>query len=126
MRALLISLMLLPAAALAEVVRLDAGAPGSVTEAVLKKIGAIDITQNLAVEGPKGEWPLHGLYWSVPDFKMVFETSDSVSICYWTEEDFGRSKMHREESRRYARSILFDTDKKTFAVKTKSWWKFWK
>jgi hypothetical protein len=126
MRALIISLMLLPAAALAEAVRLDAGAPGSVTEPVLKKIGAIDITQNLAVEGSKDEWPLHGLYWSVPDFKMVFETSDSVSICYWTDEDFSRSKAHREESRRYASSIVFDTEKKTFTVKKKSWWKFWR
>ena len=126
MRALFISLMFLPAAAFAEVVRLDAGAPGSVTESVLKRIGAVDTTGNLAVEGPKGEWPLRGLYWSVPDFKMVFEIRDSVSICYWTDEDFGQSKAHREESRRYARSIVFDTEMKTFTVKKKSWWKFWR
>ncbi len=126
MRPLFICLMFLPTLALSEQVRLDAGAPGAVTDPVLKKIGAIDIMQNLEIEGPKGEWPLHGLYWSAPDFKVIFETSDSVAICYWTEEDFGRSKIHRADSRRYARSIIFDTEKKTFTVKQKPWWKFWK
>ncbi|HEY4246460.1 MAG TPA: hypothetical protein VGM64_06355 [Lacunisphaera sp.] len=126
MRALFLCLMLLPAAALSEVLRLEAGAPGAVTDPVMKKIGAIDITRNLEIEDPKGEWPLHGLYWSAPDYKVIFETSDSVAMCYWTEEDFGRSKMHREDSRRYARSIAFDTEKKTFTAKKKSWWQFWK
>ena len=87
--------MLLAATALSEVVHLDAGAPGAVTNPAMKKIGAIDITRNLEIKDPKGEWPLHGLYWSVPDFKVILETSDSVAIRYWTEEDFGRSKMHR-------------------------------
>ena len=83
-------------------------------------------TPKLEIEGPKGEWPLHGLYWSAPAFKVIFETSDSVAICYWSEEDFGVSKMHREDSRRYVKSITFDTEKKTYTVKKKSWWKFWK
>ncbi|OQB85685.1 MAG: hypothetical protein BWX86_02807 [Verrucomicrobia bacterium ADurb.Bin122] len=124
MRVFFLFLIFLPATVFSEIVRLDAGAASAITEPILKKIGAKDITPNLAIVGPKGGSPVHGLYWSVPDFKVIFVKSDRT-LCYWTEEDFSRSKAHREDSRRYVRSIIFDTEKKTYTVKKKSWWKFW-
>jgi hypothetical protein len=125
MRAFYLCLMFLPLLARSELLRLDAGAPGAVTDPVMKKIGAVDITPNLEIAGQKSELPLHGLYWSAPDFKVIFETSDSAAICYWTEEDFSVSKVHREDSRCYVKSIIFDTEKRTYTVKKKPWWRFW-
>jgi hypothetical protein len=124
MRAILL-LVLFPTICLAEQVRLDVGASSTATKETLRKILATDITPNQEIVGSKGEWPVRGLYWAAHDFKIIFEIADQ-SLCYWTEEDFGVSKMHRENSRRYARSILFDTEKKSFTVLKKSRWKFWR
>jgi len=132
MRIFLLVLFLLPAAGFCEQVRLEVGASNAATGDALKKIAAVDITPNLDVEGAKGERPSHGLYWSVRDFKMILEiardgkTEEVGSICFWTDEDFSHSKAHREDSRRRASSIVFDTEKKTFIVTKKPGWSFGK
>jgi hypothetical protein len=132
MRAFLLLLMFLPVIGFTEQVRLEVGASSAATDEVLRKIAATDITPNMEVVGSKGEWPVYGLYWSVWDFKVILEIASGekkvgvISICYWTDDDFNVSKMHREDSRRYVRSITFDTEKKTYIVKKKSWWRFWR
>ena len=115
-------MVLFPVAGFTEQVTLSVGASPATTKEVLKKIAAVDITPGLEIVGSNGEWPLHGLCWSAPDYKVIFELSKP--LCYWTDADFDVSKSYREKSRRYVRSITFDTEKKTYTVKKNPWWRF--
>lgn len=120
MRAFIATILLLPATALCETATIEVGAPIAATVATLGKMGAVDITGGIAIVGPKGEWPLKGIYWGVPGFDAVFELSGKkekvVALCFWTMKDFSQSKSHREETRCRIKSAALDTDKKTVEV----------
>jgi hypothetical protein len=129
MRTLVFLLLILPALSRAELIQIRNGDPASAVFTLLPKI-AIDITSGQEFVGPKGEWPLTGVYWAARDYKLVIaigrDESKVTEISYWNEDDFTASKVRRADSRRYAKSIVFDTEKKTYVVKNRSWWRFGK
>ena len=94
-------------------------------ESALKSIrecGGRDITSQLAIVGPNGEWPLSGLVWGLEQYNTVLEifaeNGNVVGIDYWTIADFSKNKNHRAESRRRLKSLTFD--KQTRTVKTET------
>ena len=85
--------------------------------AIIRECGGQDVTSNLAVVGPHGEWPLSGIFWYLEQYNAVVEIAADngkvVEIGYWTSADFSESKSHRSESRRSLRSLTFKKDDKT-------------
>ncbi|MBK8479211.1 MAG: hypothetical protein IPL39_23905 [Opitutaceae bacterium] len=120
MRAIVAFLSLLPALALCETAKIEVGAPLAGAVASLERIGAVDITGGMEIVGPKGEWPLKGIYWEVPDYDAVLELTGKKekvgTICFWTKKDFGESKSRREDARCSIKSATFDSEKKTVVV----------
>ena len=120
MRAIVAFLFILPTLALCETAKIEVGDPLAGTVAALEKIGAVDITGGMAIMGPKGEWPLKGIYWEVPGYDAVLELSGKKekvgTICFWTKKDFCESKSRREDARCRIKSATFDTEKKTVSV----------
>jgi hypothetical protein len=129
MRTLVFLLLIIPALGRAELVQIKTGDSASTVFAALAKI-AVDITPGQEIVGPKGEWPLKGIYWAARDYELVMavggDESKITEISYWNVADFSASKMRRADSRRYARSIVFDTEKKTYVIRKRSWWRFGK
>jgi hypothetical protein len=120
MRAIIAFILFLPALAFCETAKIEVGAPLADTTLKLEKIGAIDITGGMEVVGPKGEWPLKGIYWEVRGYDTVLELSGKegkvVAIYFWKKKDFEESKGHRDDARCDVRSASFDTDKKIVEV----------
>jgi hypothetical protein len=102
---------------------LHVGATHDETMSVLKKVGAVDITENVEMlrEGP-GEGPLRGFFWLVRDYDIVIGLSETREdkierISFWKPQtDFDKDKGTVAEIERYARSLKFDTEKKTVEV----------
>ena len=91
-----------------------------VAEGIIRKCGGKDITANLAVVGPKGEWPLSGLFWDLDGYDSVLEISEEDGkvngIGYWTAADFAKSKEHRAATRKSLKSVTFNEPNKTVKV----------
>jgi len=83
----------------------------------IRECGGQDITPNLAVVGPHGEWPLRGIYWDLEQYNSVLaiaaQDGTVVGIGYWTIADFSESKSHRAECRRSLKSLTFEKQTKT-------------
>jgi hypothetical protein len=84
---------------------------------IIRECGGQDITSNLAVVGPHGEWPLSGVFWSLEQYNSVLEIAAEdgkiVQIGYWTVADFSKNKKHRAKSETSLKSLTFDTQTKT-------------
>jgi hypothetical protein len=87
---------------------------------IIRECGGQDITSKLAVVGPRGEWPLSGLFWDFEQYNSVLEISvedgNLVGIDYWTVADFSESKSHRAESRKSLKSLTFEKQTKTVKI----------
>lgn len=79
---------------------------------IIRECGGQDITSNMAVVGPNGEWPLSGLFWNLEEYNSVLEIAAEdghvVLIRYWTVADFSESKIHRLESKLSLKSLTFE------------------
>jgi hypothetical protein len=79
----------------------------------LRKLEATDISSGIEREASDNERLLKGVYWRISSFKCVvallIREERIAAISYWSEEDFSQSKVHREASRLYAQSILFNS-----------------
>ena len=79
---------------------------------IIRDCGGQDITSQIAVVGPNGEWPLSGLIWALEQYNSILEISaengNVVGIDYWTVADFSRNESHQAESRRSLKSVTFD------------------
>ncbi len=96
------------------------GMKREVAEGIIRKCGGQDITANLAVVGPEGEWPLSGLFWDLGGYDSVLEISAEDGkvngIGYWTAADFAKSKEHRAASRKSLKSVTLNGPNQTVKV----------
>jgi len=87
---------------------------------IIRDCGGQDITSQIAVVGPNGEWPLSGLIWALEQYNSILEISaengNVVGIDYWTVADFSRNKSHQAESRRSLKSLTFDKQTRTVKI----------
>jgi hypothetical protein len=120
MRAIIAAVVIFPAIAFSETTKIEVGATWADTAKKLERIGAVDITSGMEVVGPKGEWPLKGIYWVARDYDAVLEFSTKkagiAAICFWTKADFSGSKSGREDHRRQVRSVTFDSETKLIQI----------
>ena len=114
--ALVIWIFLLPFAAVPNEVRIEVGMECTNTITLIKKCGGTDITQVQEVIGPKGEWPLSGIYWSLSDYDLVIAlgcTGGKIDqLSYWNGSDFNESKLHRAKSEKRISSLTLNTQTK--------------
>ncbi len=93
------------------------GMKREVAEGIIRKCGGQDITANLEVVGPEGEWPLSGRFWDLGGYDAVLEISEEDGkvnwIGHWTTDDFSKSKEHRAASRKSLKSVTFNEPNKT-------------
>ena len=84
---------------------------------IIRDCGGQDITLLLAIQGPHGEPPPSGRYWSLEQYDSVLEIAavdgKVAQIGYWTAADFSESKIHRLESRRSLKSLKFEKQART-------------
>ena len=90
------------------------------TSAILPKI-ATDLTPELEVVGPNGEWPLKGIFWELKNFDLVFalhgdKEGNVLDVLYWTKEEFNQGKETRYDLGKTASSIALDLDARTFKI----------
>ena len=120
MRISLLLLLLGPALAQGQEVRLSVGMSHDEALAVLRENNAEDITPGLAIVGPGGEWPLHGLVWWFRDYDAVValsaEDGKIIGLGYWIKSDFGKSKLHRAKTERDVTAITLDTKRRTVKI----------
>lgn len=120
MRAIAAVAVLLPTIVLSETTKIEVGGTWADTAKKLERLGAVDITGGMEVVGPKGEWPLKGIYWETRDYDAVLELSTKkdgvIAICFWTKSDFSGSKSGREVHRCQVRSVTFDSETKSVQV----------
>lgn len=113
MGAFILAFLFLPIVAFAEEVRVAVGQSTDQVLATIKKHGAIDITPGMDVIGPKGEHPLHGIYWEFRYYDAIVELTTKqgkvVRMSFWTKKDFGESKSHRAESERNITALKLNT-----------------
>jgi hypothetical protein len=87
---------------------------------IVRECGGQDITSNMAVVGPHGEWPLTGLFWNFVQYDSVLEIAAKdgtvVGIGYWTGADFEESKSHRANSRKNLKSVTFEEQSRTLKI----------
>jgi len=100
---------------------LHLGMSREAAEATIKECGGHDVTQNLAIMGRNGEPPPSGWYWDLEAYGSVVAISSAddgklAQIVYWTGADFSESKLHREESKKYLKSLTFDPQSKTVKI----------
>ncbi|RBP46490.1 hypothetical protein DES53_102881 [Roseimicrobium gellanilyticum] len=94
------------------VARIAVGMDHKESIALLKKHSAEDITPGLAIVGPNGEHPLHGLVWALRDYDAIIELAEQngkiTTLTYWTKKDFGTSKDHRARTEQNVKSLTLD------------------
>ena len=87
---------------------------------IIQDCGGQDITSRMAIQGPHGESPSSGLYWSLEQYDSVLEIAavdgKVAGIGYWTAADFFESKIHRLESRRSLKSLKFEKQARTLEI----------
>ena len=84
---------------------------------IIRECGGQDITSNMAVVGPRGEWPLTGLFWNFKQYDSVLEIGAKdgtvIGIGYWNGADFSESKSHQVLSRKSLKSVTFEKQANT-------------
>ena len=112
---------LLPSIAFCQQVSISLGDEKATALARSQSVGATDITSGIELIGLPNLEPPKGLYWELEAYKTIIELSavngKITAICYWPSKDFEENKIHREESRIYAKSIVFKVKDKTISVK---------
>jgi hypothetical protein len=87
---------------------------------IVRECGGQDITANIAVVGPHGEWPLTGLFWNFEQYDAVLKIAANdgtvVEIGYWTGADFSESKIHRVRNRKNLKSVTFEEQARTLKI----------
>jgi hypothetical protein len=124
MRKLLLILLILPIVSFADEVRIAVGMDYNNTISVIKKHGGSDITPRMEVMGPKGEWPVVGLYWAFSDYDAIISLSGGkdgkvTGISLWTRKDFGENKLHRAKTEQKIEALKIDTKTKKVSIEKK-------
>ncbi len=123
MRILIALFLLLPHAALAEEVRIAVGQSRDEVIALIQKHGATDITPGMEIVGPKGEWPLQGIYWEFRDYDAIIALTPKdgkiTAMTYWTKKDFDESKSHRAKAEQGVTTLKLDTKTKGVSIEKK-------
>ncbi len=93
-------------------------------ESIVAHCAGEDITPGLAIVGPNGQHPLHGIVWEFADYECIlsvsFDDMDKIKhLDFCTVADFKVSKFHRSESTFDISDIKFNTDKSTTYTKAK-------
>jgi hypothetical protein len=113
MRILLLAFLLLPLNALADDVRIAVGMSRDEAVSLIKKHGGTDITPRLEVVGPKGEWPLSGIFWSFKDYDAIITLAAKdgkvTHMTFWKKKDFDESKSHRATTEQSITALKINT-----------------
>lgn len=122
--AVLLALFFLPLTTVAEQVRIAVGMGRDEAIASITKHGGRDMTPELAVIGPKGEWGLKGIYWAFRDYDAVIAWSANdgkvAGLSFWKKKDFGESKSHRAESEQAINALTIDTNSREVSIEKKT------
>jgi hypothetical protein len=123
MRTLVAIFLLLPLAALAEEVRIAVGQSRDDVVALIQKHGATDITPGQEVVGPKGEWPLKGIYWAFRDYDAIISLTAKdgkiTEMTFWTKKDFRESKSYRAKTEQSVTALTLDTKTRGVSIEKK-------
>jgi hypothetical protein len=122
MRAFVLGWQLFPLVALAADSRVEVGMSRDKAISIIKMHGGKDITPGLAEVGPKGEHPLHGMYWSFDRYGAVVAIGGKEKVdalTYWTAKDFGTSKDHRSKTAKKITAFTVDQKVGRIRVETK-------
>lgn len=113
---MLLAFLLLPVAALANEVRIAVGMSQEKAVGLIKDHSGVDITSGMEVLGPKGKWPLKGVYWRFRDYDAVITLSAEggkiKSMTFWKKKDFDESKSHRATTEQTISALDLDTKTK--------------
>ena len=119
-RALLLAFLFSPLAVLADQVRIAIGMDYTNAIHLLAQHGGKDISAGQEVFGPKGEWPLNGLYWWLPAYDAIVNLSATTGkitqMTFWSNADFGENKVHRAKTEQKISAITLDTKSKKVAI----------
>ena len=84
---------------------------------IIRDCGGQDITSRMAIQGPHGELPSSGRYWSLEQYDSVLAIAEVdgqvIEIGYWTAADFSESKIHRLAARKSLKSLQFEKQART-------------
>ena len=123
MRTLILALLLLPLAALADEVRVTVGMGCDDAVALIKKHSGKDITPGLEVVGPKGLHPLTGIYWEFEDYDAIIALRSKdgkvTGMTFWTKKDFGESKSHRAQKEQSITTLKIDSKTRDVSIEKK-------
>ena len=124
MRTLFLAVLFLPLVALSDEVRITVGMSRDEAVALIQRHSGKDITSGLEVMGPKGEWPLTGIFWEFKDYDAIIAISNRdgkiTRMTYWTKKDFSQSKGHRDETEQRITTLKIDTQTRAISLeKTK-------
>ena len=123
MRTLFLAFLLLPLATFADEVRLAVGMSRDDTVALIKMHSGTDITSGLEVVGPKGEYPLTGIYWEFQDYDTIITLTTKegkvMAMTFWTKKDFGESKSHRAKTEQSITALKIDTKTREVSIERK-------
>ncbi len=120
MRTLLLTFLLLPLTTFADEVRIALGMSREEAVALIKKHSGTDITPGMEVVGPKGEWPLKGIYWEFRDYDAIITLSAKdgkvTGMTFWRKKDFGESKSQRAKTEQSITTLKIDTKTKEVSI----------
>lgn len=101
-------------------VRIAVGMSRDDAVTLIKTHGGTDITSGLQVVGPKGEWPLTGVYWHFRDYDAIITLSVTdgmvTGMTFWNKKDFGVSKSRRAKTEQGISVLIIDTKKASVSV----------
>jgi hypothetical protein len=110
----------MPLSSLADEVRIAVGMNRDEAVTIIQKHGGRDITSGLAVVGPKGEYPLSGIYWEFRDLEAVITLAGKdgkvTAMTFWTKKDFAESKSHRAKTEQNIRALRIDTRTRAVSI----------
>lgn len=120
---MMLTFLFLPLVGLADEVRIAVGQSRDEAIASIQKHSGIDITSGVEVVGPKGEHASMGIYWEFRDYDAIVTlmTKDSkvAGMTFWTERDFGESKLHRAKTEQSITVLKLDTNTKGVSIEKK-------
>jgi hypothetical protein len=123
MRTLLFVFLSLHLTAFADEVRIAVGMDRDKAVDLIKLHSGKDITSGLAIIGPKGEWPLKGIYWAFRDYDAIIaldaKEGKVVGLSFWTNKDFDESKSHRAKTEQRITALKIDTKTKGVSIEKK-------
>lgn len=120
MRTLILAFLLLPFIGFADEACITIGMSRDEVVAIIKQNGGTDITPSLEVVGPKGEYPLTGIYWMFRDYDAIITVTAKkrkvTGMTFWTKKDFGESKSHRYKTEQSIRTLKLDTKTRRVSI----------